>query len=212
MTIDTDGDDPQYAFVKADSHSEHGFEELYYRARKINATQALPFWDVALSTLLRRNADIQPIATEVRRHNKIKEISRIHRDHLSRSSLDHVIQNHLPRMTCISSRAVGADGDVMIPMIDFHCRRNEVNYRNVRAIVRSIGLQGSIIDSGASYHFIGSSTVSNAHLRSILGQALLFTPYVDRSWIAHQLIQGECLLRISPSAKYGRAPLYLESV
>jgi len=212
MTITSDGDDPQYAFVKADTASGSKFEELYYRARKINAAEKLPFWDVALSTLLRTNADIRPIANEVRRHNKVKELALIHRDRLNKDLLEMVVQRHLPRMTCVSSRAVGSDGDVMIPMIDFHCQRSSTNLRNVRAILKSIGVEGAIIDSGASYHFVGSHTVNEDRLKTILGQALLFAPYVDRSWIAHQLIQGECLLRISPSAKYGRSPLLVERV
>lgn len=31
-----------------------------------------------------------------------------------------------------------------------------------------------------------------------LGRALLFTPVVDGRWVAHQMIEGQCALRVSP--------------
>ena len=65
---------------------------------------------------------------------------------------------------------------------------------------------GALLSSGKSYHFYGANLLTDEDLRIFLGRALLFAPITDKTWIAHQLIEGSCALRISSRKDYGGPP------
>jgi hypothetical protein len=53
---------------------------------------------------------------------------------------------------------------------------------------------------------MGWDLLPDESLVRFLGKVLLFAPIVDRAWVAHQLIEGACALRISSRAGYGGPP------
>jgi hypothetical protein len=85
-----------------------------------------------------------------------------------------------------------------IPMIDFRCpattKNRELAIRACRLLDRA---GGYLLESGHSYHFYGKSLLTPNELLALLGRMLLLSPIIDRAWIAHQLIEGACGLRIS---------------
>lgn len=94
-----------------------------------------------------------------------------------------------------------------IPMIDFNIEPSKENLKTVKNALRRIGQeQGVILNSGRSYHFYGLAPINENDWRSFLGQCLLFSPIVDARYIAHRLIDGECVLRLSPSIKKPKGP------
>lgn len=56
--------------------------------------------------------------------------------------------------------------------------------------------KGAIINSGNSYHFIGCDLVNEAELVDFLAKGLLYGPITDTRWIAHQIIERSCTLRV----------------
>ncbi|MCM1141317.1 MAG: hypothetical protein NC453_22340 [Muribaculum sp.] len=85
-----------------------------------------------------------------------------------------------------------------IPMLDFHIPVSDNAIDVVEKVCRCLGLEhGAIINSGASYHFIGYDLLSTNQLHHKLYHALLYGPITDARWIAHQLIEGACTLRIT---------------
>lgn len=99
-----------------------------------------------------------------------------------------------------------------IPMLDFHCRPSPTNLRLVAAVVRSLGGSGYVVLSGRSYHYWGRRLLTDSGLIEFLGSALLYSPVTDRRWIAHQLIERRCALRISARSRNGPLPQVVAEV
>jgi hypothetical protein len=107
----------------------------------------------------------------------------------------------------ISSRVTLHTGATAhIPMLDFRMASNNLNLSTAQAIVRQLGLEGALLNSGRSYHFYGFSLLSPDELNRCLAKALLFTPLIDYRWIAHQMIEGACALRLSPGSGLQHIP------
>ncbi len=92
-----------------------------------------------------------------------------------------------------------------LPMMDFKC---EVNNENTEEVIRSLHLlhieKGYLLNSGSSYHFIGSEPLSENDYKVVLYRSFLLAPFTDGRWIAHQLINGSSNLRMG--AKDGIIP------
>src|SRR5208282_912323 len=132
----------------------------------------------------------------------------INRSDCSETRLREIIED-LPanRMLALSSRVLTKRREVLhLPMLDFHCPASRENEVLVKAVIGEIGLEGYIAKSGASYHFYGCTLVDEQSLITILGKSLLFCPIIDRAWIAHQLIERACGLRISAGKSYEKCP------
>jgi hypothetical protein len=111
------------------------------------------------------------------------------------------------RMLAISSKMLTKEGGALhLPMLDFHCQASPENDNLVKSVILEIGLKGYIAKSGRSYHFYGVKLMDEQSLVTLLGKALLFCPILDRAWIAHQLIERACGLRISPGKDYQNCP------
>jgi hypothetical protein len=88
-----------------------------------------------------------------------------------------------------------------LPMVDFHASKSDPNRRIVTAVAERIFPRGAILlESGESYHAYGTELLSESDFRTFIGRALLFAPIVDRAYLAHQLIEGRCALRLTPGA------------
>ena len=98
------------------------------------------------------------------------------------------------------SEVLRKDGTIAhVPMLDFHAFKSPANLRIVEVIAQRLLPEGSILlDSGESYHLYGTKLLSEENFRLFLARALLFAPIVDRAYVAHQLIEGRCALRLSP--------------
>jgi hypothetical protein len=138
----------------------------------------------------------------------------IHRKDVNISVFERLIRGLEPgQMLAASSRVecVGKE-DMHIPMLDSHCDVSAANDRRVRFITIALGLHGYIVHSGRSYHVYGSKLIATEELVTLLSSALLFSPIIDRAWIAHQIIERACGLRISPGKTYPHPPLVVDEV
>ena len=91
----------------------------------------------------------------------------------------------------------GKETHLHIPMMDFLLPVNKNNTDIAEECIRLLGLnRGYLVDSGSSYHFLGSEPITWDEYRSVLYRALLLAPVTDNRWIAHQLINGSSNLRL----------------
>ena len=112
----------------------------------------------------------------------------------------------------INSRVILASGEVRhIPMLDFHIKHFEHSLDLVRLICRQLNQRsGYILDSGASYHYVGNELLNEDAFISFLAHSLLFSPIVDNRWVAHQLLERSATLRVGK--KNDVFPLIIESL
>lgn len=108
----------------------------------------------------------------------------------------------LPERTIVSLTSLVETSDSgaeerHLPMLDLAARSTEGGKQAVVEALRALGLRGIIFTSGRSYHFYGAQTLSKEAAVKTLGRAQLLSPIVDARWIAHQLMDGRCGLRIS---------------
>lgn len=169
----------------------------------------LPFWDSVFVHLLTHPTHAPAILSRAALHNPQDSDSfNVPREDCTESHLCQIIQR-LPsgKILAISSKVFTAGGEALhLPMLDFHCPASGPTEKLVRAILGRLGLHGYLVGSGRSYHFYGRQLVDERSLLTILGNSLLFCPVIDRAWIAHQIIERACGLRISPGKEYRDCP------
>lgn len=112
--------------------------------------------------------------------------------------------------TTICSRLKISGETKHLPLLDFHIPISEQNQHICEQLLRELKLSGYLLNSGKSYHFIGNTLLSEVQLIEKLYYALLLSPMIDRAWIAHQLIQKYCCLRVSK--KYDRLPILISYI
>lgn len=119
-----------------------------------------------------------------------------------------ISQLNLNQVLGFCSKVKLNDGSTFhIPMIDFSIEPSKKNLRIVKDALRQIGQEkGLILDSGRSYHFYGLVLIDEKNWTSFLGLCLLFSPFIDARYIAHRLIDGECVLRLSASKEKPKEP------
>jgi hypothetical protein len=195
--------------IQEESSIRASEQELINRALGVRKNMGLPFWDSLFLCLSSQPASVENVIRRATLHNSQDSDSFIlQRDDCTDAQMRKLIEA-LPAgvMLAISSRVSVKGGKMRhLPMLDFHCETSQANDHLVRLIVTEIGLRGYVARSGRSYHFYGKGLVDEQELISILGKALLFCPIIDRAWIAHQLLERACGLRISPGKDYQNCP------
>lgn len=100
-----------------------------------------------------------------------------------------------------------------IPMLDFHCVATPLTEQLVRRVAPRIWPAGGyLVASGKSFHFYGEGLLDDAGLVQFLAKALLYAPLVDRAWVAHQLLESACGLRVSPRHGYTSQPMVIDYI
>lgn len=110
----------------------------------------------------------------------------------------------------LNSRVRLYDGaEAHIILLDFSIPVSVEHAAVVKESLLRLGItHGYILDSGSSYHYIGSDIVSYSDYKRLLCYAYLLSPITDGRWIAHQLIEGSCNLRVGE--KEGHIPTLVE--
>lgn len=99
------------------------------------------------------------------------------------------------------------DGSVAhIPMMDYRCPPHLYNFRRVELSLKEMGQEGALLKSGRSYHFYGFQTLSHEDWVKFMGRSLLLAPLTDSRYIAHRLIAGTCVLRITANKDKPKVP------
>jgi hypothetical protein len=117
------------------------------------------------------------------------------------------------RILVLSSKIVlPGNRAVHIPMLDFRVRSSLGNQRTAELVISQLNAAGWLLDSGQSYHFYGAQLLADDQLRTFLTRALFFTPIVDYRWIAHQLLENACALRIAPGGHAQKMPELVSTI
>ena len=123
--------------------------------------------------------------------------------------LDEQCESLTPNeMLAISSEVICTSGQRKhIPLLDLHCTTTPNNLELVLQVCQKIAhSEGVVLNSGNSYHFIGTSLMTFEERIHFLGRALLFSPIADGRWIGHQLQEPISALRISRKSKLQGLP------
>lgn len=150
----------------------------------------IPFWD-AVNISNSRTKHWSSELIELADHHNVSKYSEIAAEKISEDfSPDSNIG--------INSRVKLSSGETKhIPMIDFHINHTASSLEIVKSVSKQLNQSnGYIIDSGASYHYIGASLMNEEDFMSFLAHSLLYGPIVDNRWVAHQLIERSATLRI----------------
>lgn len=177
-------------------------ERVIELARGMKKEHGLPFWDAVLLSCLQSKVLPVHILQAASFHNKSAQaVSWFCRDDLRPEQLRELSQRSRGQMIIISSLVELYDGSrAHIPMLDFHIPVSVKNLDLVDIVVRELSSgDGFVLESGRSYHFYGEWLLEEHELAKFLGRALQYAPIVDRAWVAHQLIESACRLRISGS-------------
>lgn len=186
-----------------------GADPTVANALTLRGAHSIPFWDAFFAVLPGSHPRLDHVLLRAMEHN---EASRNKRNFSRKEVLSGVIHDYIRNasgdlMVVASSHVTCTDGDDRhIPMLDFHRRASAENERLVSSVVRALKRTGFLLESGKSYHFWGDTLLSQSSLVEFLGKSLLFAPVVDRAWLAHQLIEGACGLRLSGRPGYGGPP------
>jgi hypothetical protein len=175
----------------------------------------LPFWDCLLLVLSTSHISAKTLLRRATPHNSQDVDSFfIGRVECTESRLRQLIEGLSEgQMLTISSKILTTDDrQLHLPMLVFHCEATSENDVLVKSVMEEIGQAGYVAYSGKSYHLYGRSLIDESSLVSLLGKALLFSPIVDRAWIAHQIIERACGLRISPGKEYKECPRIIYEV
>lgn len=181
---------------------------------RIREAHGFSFWDAVLAASLKASPEV---ATELLRqasyHNPPPELVQwIERREWCAQASRAIEELQAGRLLAVSSKVrLRQGGSLHIPMVDFHCpapRHTELAV----AVCRLLGGGGYLLHSGNSYHFYGKHLLDDGGLRAFLGRCLLLSPLVDRPWIAHQLMEGCCGLRISPKPGTGHIPVVVREI
>jgi hypothetical protein len=185
--------------------------EIVERAKQLRDRLKLPFWDAAMLVCGHTDGPAPSTALfhAALHHNpSLQGRQRIVRDEFTSEFLRNVAYSvGSNEMVAVLSRVQLSNGLTKhIPMLDFHIGTSVAAVDTAQAVLNTLGLHGFLLHSGKSYHFYGDTLIEEYELVPLLARASLFGPIVDRAWIAHQIIEGACALRISPRIHYGGPP------
>jgi hypothetical protein len=184
---------------------------VFDKALEIRAGTGLSFWDAVLLQLPStpdavRLLDAAMMHVSLRGHERTLSWSEVSTGGLERACAE--FSSEVGASMTLLSEVVHRDGSLRhLPMLDFHAIKSPANQRIVEAVAERLFPEGSILmDSGESYHAYGTRILSEEHFRRFLGTAMLFVPIVDRAYVAHQLIEGRCALRLTPGGGKSQVP------
>jgi hypothetical protein len=184
--------------------------EVSDRAREVTGTareehlrRGFGFWEYVVSQAIDLPApDRRALLDAALRHNSDSVIAM----EMTIAELTEALQNRrfsdLPPRTLISlashvSPPPGETGTWHLPMLDLAAPVGDAGRDAVLDALSSLDLRGIVLESGKSFHFISDRVLPEAETWQLLGRAQLLSPIVDARWVAHQLIDGGCALRIS---------------
>ena len=186
---------------------DENVRKCFEQALDLRARFHLPFWDSFNLSTFNKSFVNYDFLEQTKLHNRVA------RDFdVTSAELSSFIQKWDDRSyLTINSKLRLIDDSIMhMPLLDFHIPVSENNQKICGAVLRELKLRGYLLVSGKSYHFYGKELVTESELMRTLATALFFSPIIDKSWIAHQLIERSCCLRITP--KYNHLPYLVEEI
>ena len=176
--------------------------EVLQHALELRERTGLPFWDSAMVSSFGIGDVVYPLLQAAVHHNpRPPTLARLSRTDCTPENIQALGSLCLQGESVAMLSAVTVDdGETRhFRMLDFHLPCGRENQATAVASLDTLRSgQGFLVESGKSYHFLGIDTVSSDELMAFLARALLLGPVVDRAWIAHQMLEGRCALRVTP--------------
>jgi hypothetical protein len=174
---------------------------LFEKALALRKAHQLPFWDSLLLSCFSCNEVPQSILDAAQLHISHRssetevERSNILDGTLRKLAADRERDSSLALISEV--RTINGTSE-HIPLLDFHIPHSEVNQNIVTAILNSLLPSGFILlRSGRSYHAWGTKTIELSDYATFLARAMLYSPIIDRAYLAHPLIENRSAWRIS---------------
>lgn len=190
--------------------------DLLKRAMGIRESSVFSFWDSLLAATIEANSRDAEIIRHALFHNEQPELRTCIESYgITLEKIENAIGfTQHNEIVALSSRVnVKGNKTFHLPLLDFHCDSSEGMLDLVKKVSEEL-ISGDyyVIDSGKSFHLIGTQLLSVGEWTRFLHRALLLNPIVDSRFIAHQLIQGECKLRLTKSTNKTTQPKIVEFV
>jgi hypothetical protein len=174
-------------------------------ARTKYHTNGFGFWDFLLSSAAGSDSQTrEAIFAAALRHSTTATEPRTMAPADLRHLFDSVILRQLParQMVSISSNVrLDSGHEMQLPMLDFSIKSSPEADTVAVQVLEALRCEGDLFDSGGSYHFFGHQPVLSSQMTRLMGEASLLSPLIDARWLAHQLLDGRCALRISTDAQ-----------
>ena len=172
-------------------------KKQFMNALELREKYFLSFWDALILTFFSNETYSQRLLENVKMHNELIKILNFNSKELKHAI--SLINSDNGKNYALTSRVVNIHNEVLhIPMLDFHCPNNNVNLKLVEDVMKNIdNNEGFILESGDSYHYYGLKLLSPDNMIKFLGTSLQYSPIIDKTWIAHQLRELKCALRVS---------------
>ncbi len=166
---------------------------VFEDALRMKNELGIPFWNGIMLSSFNQEHYSSALLKSAMHHNPITSPILVERMEMIKG---FVYDND--KRWAVNSKVLMKDGiEKHIPMIDFHIAASNLNLPVVLDVCDVLGLRrGFLLESGASYHYVGLDPIAEDELMNILIDALLFCPIVDGAWISHQLKEKSCSLRI----------------
>jgi hypothetical protein len=182
----------------------------FNEAIKIRDNTMLPFWDSLMLSYHNREEFSKEILRGALLHNFKRDKYFVEREHFINTHLDEFLSNNIN--FAVNSEVITVNNERKhLILLDFHIQESKRNQRVVESVLEAMSLNdGYLLRSGKSYHFIGMNLINEYELINILGKSLFFAPIIDKAWVAHQLIERSCSLRITK--KHGIYPTVIKEI
>lgn len=190
--------------------------KLLEETLELRCETGLPFWDCLMSKSLSTQTDFSFVAEEALfRNSAYGKTIFIQREKL-RDELPKLCSesNDSNFAMAVCSKVKLVDGSyAQIPLFDLQCRPEHCDLSIVHTTAERI-LDGSyyIVSSGKSFHLYFRELLDEVSWRNTMYRSLLLHPIIDTRYIAHQLLDGECKLRLTPASYKATQPVVLEFV
>lgn len=180
--------------------------DLLESALALKKNSKLPFWEALMTSIAKSGVCAPSMIRATLMHQSNLSYQEVLIDDLAAYMDGHQAHN-----IAANSGVLLSDGEIAhLPLLDFKMPVSDKALITVEECIRQIGLKGYVLDSGRSYHFWGRELISADQLIKVLARFVLLHPISDKSWAAHQLIEGSASLRISE--RYGRLPEVVSEV
>lgn len=179
-------------------------QELVPEAKKIRTDYRIPYWEAVMLLAEVRGVSLPPEMLAATGFHRSREhyiswsvdVS----DSFSMQMDGLMAQLSDSDVAALSSRVTSHTGTVgHIPMVDLRIRHSSTATATAVEVFRTLGVSGTLFQTENSYHFYGEEVLSQDEFITFLARTALFSPVVDQRWIAHQLIDRHCALRVSES-------------
>jgi hypothetical protein len=182
------------------------------RSLELKSRYDMSFWDAYFIAARSDPAGMPEFFRAALLHdNAASRLRQIRSQDASSKSLRQLEQSMEPgRMLALSSLVELRSGERHhIPMLDFHCAASSDNLPLVISALRALTNRGHgfLLESGKSYHYYGDQLLTLLDFPKFLARASLLGPIVDVRWVAHQILEGACALRIGHGHGYRQPPV-----